>query len=279
MRLLGILLALFVSLPALAGESKPTVVSLDSCADQLLLALGDDNQILALSPSATGPFSFYLDRAKKFPSHHGTVEEILLLHPDIVLSTGAGDPGLVSMLDKLGVKVVKAGLPNDIEDAIASLKAVSRNLSQAEKGARLAQSTEEALSALESQKSESVTAVYMSPSGITTGSGTFLDQVLSLAGLDNLVADEGIKGWSSFNVESFVALHPDVLVTSFFDSKVGNAESWRFSEHPAVRQAMDRVEIIDVPSRYVSCPAWYAVEGAAYIRNQLKHEGGDAAKP
>jgi len=118
----------------------------------------------------------------------------------------------------------------------------------------------------------------MSPSGITTGSGTFLNEVMTLAGLDNLMADQGLSGWSAFDVESFITLDPDILLTSFFDSKVGNAESWRFSEHPAVREAMERVRIVDVPSRYLSCPAWYVVEGAAYIRNQLEEER-DAAAP
>lgn len=270
MRLLTIAILLLVNLSAAAGEGKPTVVTLDSCADQLALALAGDGQILALSRSATGPFSYYLDRARNFPAHHGTAEEILLLHPDVVLSTGAGDPGLAQLLEGLGIRVEKLGLPETIEEAIGSLRQAGRILNQDESAARLAASAEQQLSALESEKGKPVSAVYMSPSGITTGSGTFLDEVMRLAGLDNLVADEGVRGWSSFDVEGFITLHPDILVTSFFDSKVGNAESWRFAEHPAVREAMTRVEIVDVPSKYLSCPAWYAVEGATYIRRQVE---------
>jgi len=279
MRLTAIIIALLLSFPVFAGEGKPTVVSLDSCSDQLVLALADDNQILSLSRDATGPFSYFLERAQDFPTHQGSAEEILLLHPDVVLSTGAGDPALVKMLEDLGFRVVKTGLPGNMEEALKSLEAVGRTLKQGGTAARLAASTKERLAALESAPGALVSAVYMSPSGITTGSGTFLDEVLLLAGLDNLMADGGVTGWASFDVESFITIHPDVLVTSFFDSKVGNAESWRFSEHPAVREVMNRTTIVDVPSKYLSCPAWYAIEGAEYIRARLEEGAGNAEAP
>ncbi|HXV73107.1 MAG TPA: ABC transporter substrate-binding protein, partial [Sphingomonadales bacterium] len=72
------------------AAEKPRVVSLDSCADQLVLALADDAQIVALSPDARGAFSYFGERAAKFPRHREEADEILLLHPDIVITTGAG---------------------------------------------------------------------------------------------------------------------------------------------------------------------------------------------
>lgn len=255
------------------AAAKPTVVSLDSCADQFLLALGDDDQILALSQDSQGPFSYYRDRALRFPQHHGAVEEILLLKPDVVLSTGAGDPLLASMLQRFGIEVFSTGLANSIEESLADLTDVGRILGQPEKAARLVASARNRLHALRTAGQGQAMAVYVSPSGITTGAGTFLDETLRLAGLKNLMAEQGVQGWSRFDLESFLDITPDIIITSFFDSQLGSAESWRFGAHPAMKGQMEGVDVVDVPSRLLGCPAWYALEGAAFIRARLR---GDA---
>lgn len=265
----AILLAVIWAAAAQAAE-RPTVVSLDSCSDQLVLALADDSQILALSRDSTGPFSFYRERALKFPQHQGNPEEILLLRPDVVLSTGAGDPGLVELLEGLGISVIKTGLPGTIDEAVEDLRTAGKALGQEITASRLAETARIKLAHLRAGEGVRLRAVYISPSGITTGGGTFLDQVMALAGLENLLAETGTKGWSSFDVETFIALKPDVLITSFFNSKVGFSEGWRFSEHPAVEAAMAGVRVIDVPAKYLSCPAWFAAEGAELIREKIK---------
>ncbi len=255
------------------GKDLPRVVSLDSCSDQLVLALADDAQIIALSQDSKGVFSYYNARAEKFPQHLGTPEEIMLLKPDLVISTGAGDPGLVVMLERLGIEVISTGLPNTIEEALADLIEVGKALQQTEKAKALKNQSEAALLGLRNQPPFHIAALYISPGGVTTGAGTFLHQTIELAGLKNLMAIEGIEGWSSFKVEQFIKLNPDVLITSFFNARVGNAESWRFAAHPAMQDAMAGVKVVDIPARYLSCPAWYAIEGAALIRQKML--GGD----
>ncbi len=277
MRLLVLIIAFLAFLPAFAGEDRPTVISLDSCSDQLVLALADDDQIIALSRDSRGAFSYYKERAQAFPQHFGTAEEILLMRPDLVLSTGAGDPGLAVMLEDLGIRVISTGLPATIEEALEDLSEVGAVLGQAEKADLLRAKAKATLEDLKAGRRLEQDALYVSPSGITTGSGTFLHQTIELAGLNNLLADEGIKGWSSFMVEQFIQLSPDVLITSFFDSRVGQQMSWRFAEHPAMRQAMEGVRVVDIPSRYLSCPAWFAVEGAALIRQKLEEALNETA--
>lgn len=264
----GLLVALGAA-PAF-GERLPRVISLDSCSDQLVLALAEDRQIIALSQDSRGAFSYYAARAEKFPQHFGTAEEILLLGPDLVLSTGAGDPALVLMLERLGIRVVKTGLPKTIEDALDDLGEVGAALGVPEKAAALSQKTEAELQALRAKPALGQSALYVSPSGVTTGSGTFLHQTIELAGLKNLMAEAGGQGWSSFKVEAFIKFKPDILITSFFNARIGNAESWRFAAHPAMQAAMADVSVVDIPSRYLSCPAWYAVEGAALIRSKVE---------
>ncbi|MCH8347877.1 MAG: hypothetical protein IH901_05215, partial [Proteobacteria bacterium] len=53
--------------------------------------------------------------------------------------------------------------------------------------------------------------------------------------------------------------------------------SWRFAGHPAMREAMEGVPVVDIPSRYLSCPAWFAVEGAALIRHKIEEAINETA--
>ena len=277
MRYLFLIIAFMAFPPAFAGAGGPRVVSLDSCSDQLVLALADDHQIIALSRDSQGAFSYYKERARGFPQHSGTPEEILLLRPELVLSTGAGDPGLKLMLEELGIRVVSTGLPASIEEALEDLEFVGEVLGQAEKAQILKAKTEATLERLKAGGRLDQNALYLSPSGITTGSGTFLHQTIELAGLNNLLADQGVRGWSSFVIEQFIQLKPDVLITSFFDSRAGQQMSWRFAGHPAMREAMEGVPVVDIPSRYLSCPAWFAVEGAALIRHKIEEAINETA--
>ena len=266
-RLTGWMLVLAGS-PALAA---PTVVSIDSCADQYVLALAEDAQILALSPDAWLPSTYYLQRAKTFPRHRGTLEELMLLDPDVVLSTGAGGFGLAAALDRFGVRVVRLGLADDFNGALQSLEAAGKALETEERAGDLAADFRRRRHALAIQAAaERPAALYLSPSGITTGEGTFLDEVLRLAGLDNFASQKGINGWGSVGLEDLAADPPQMIIASFFDSRVGAAESWRLTSHPAARTLLDRTSTIEVPARLLSCPAWYAIEAVELIRAEAK---------
>ena len=52
---------------AQAEPTRPTLVSLDYCADQFVLALADREQILAVSKDAERRFSHLREKAAAFP--------------------------------------------------------------------------------------------------------------------------------------------------------------------------------------------------------------------
>ena len=82
-----------ISLPALAGPDRPSLVSLDYCADQFVLALADHDQIIGLSPDADAAHSFLREKAKGLPKTSASTEEVLQQKPDLVLRTWRGGSG------------------------------------------------------------------------------------------------------------------------------------------------------------------------------------------
>ena len=64
------------------------------------------------------------------------------------------------------------------------------------------------------------TVLYMTPAGVTTGSGSLVHEMLVAAGLDNF--EEG-RGWRPLPLERLAYEQPDVIAASFFET---------FTNHP-----------------------------------------------
>ena len=73
----------FLTSPAASQSGPPSrIVSINLCADELLVALADPEQIAALSPYATDPdLSFMAKEAAKFRHDAGTAETVVDIDP------------------------------------------------------------------------------------------------------------------------------------------------------------------------------------------------------
>ena len=65
----------------------PTIVSLNPCADAILAEVTQPGQLLALSHYSADPRAASMDpaKARQYPTTRGTLEEVLTLHPDVVV--------------------------------------------------------------------------------------------------------------------------------------------------------------------------------------------------
>jgi len=258
--------------PAALVAEPPKVVSLDSCADQYVLALADEGQILALSPNATGPFSYHHDLAANYPTHDGSAESVLAFAPDVAVRTGVGDFALSTMLQRVNVNLLATGLPDTLAGMKADLRAYGEALDQSARAeAMIADMERRLLAYRDFGGGHKLRAIYLSPGGSTTGARTFLGEVLMLAGLRNLMSEKGLTGWGQVDLEQLVIDPPDVIVGSFFDARTGMADAWRLADHPAMQHVMEEGLFISVPSRFLACPAWMMLDGVDYIRRELEN--------
>ena len=98
-KLLAIIFAMAAALAAAAA--KPSAVSLDYCADQYLLALADDDQILAVSRGADKHYSYMREAAAPFHKIRASMEEALVLKPDIIFRQWGGGANAESAFGRL----------------------------------------------------------------------------------------------------------------------------------------------------------------------------------
>ena len=128
------LLLLLLALPAAAEEAKPTLVSLDYCADQFVLAMADRNQILAVSKDAEKPFSHLREKAAGLPKVRAATEDVIALGPDLVVRSWGGDAQALRFYERVGIKTHQLGYASDIEGAAAVTREAGAAMGQAEKG-------------------------------------------------------------------------------------------------------------------------------------------------
>jgi iron complex transport system substrate-binding protein len=117
-----------------AEPARPTVISLDYCADQYVLALADRSQILALSKDSERAFSHLREKAAGIPKVRAAAEDVIALKPDIVLRSWGGDARALDLYDRLGIRTLELGYAGDIPGTAGLLRAVAAELGRARGG-------------------------------------------------------------------------------------------------------------------------------------------------
>lgn len=251
----------FAALAAFAGS--PTAVSLDFCADQYLIAVAAPEQILAVSPGAVEADSRLREKARDHRRARPTVEEIAPLKPDLVIRFWGGAAGLDKALDRFGARVVTLSYPDDFDAVRGNLRLLGELLGREEKSAEIIADLDVRLAALAARQGPAPAAVYVTPGGVTAGAGTMIDAMMDAAGVRNAAGDQ--FGWPPLSLETLVLDPPALVVTGFFEAATEYVNHWSAARHPVFARAFDHAEVAHLPADIVSCPAWFAVDGAEAI--------------
>ena len=266
---LVLLAGLLLAGPAVAAPSEPAVVSIDYCADQYVLALADRAQIHGVSPRARQAFSYHRERAADVPVVEPVAEAILHAGPDLVVRFWGGNQRLVSMLERVGVDTVNILYGHDTETIFGNLTKVASALGRTDEASGLIADQRARIAALEARPRLNLRALYLTPSGTTGGAGTDVDGMIRLAGLENMAAELGYRGWRTVSLEELLMNPPDVFIGSFFDDADVSRSSWSPARHPRLARMMGDVRTVPVPGRFLSCSGLFSVDAAEYIRATL----------
>ena len=248
------------------GEPPARVVSLDYCADQYVLAMADPDQIGAVSVQASDAHSALRDRAKGLPRVRDASEDVLALDPDLILRSYGGGARAQAFYARLGVNVHDLGYADTFDDVSAMIRRAAAALGHPERGEALIDQMDADLEA--AAQGPRLTALYMTPSGVTAGEGTMIDALLQAANLENAAARGGASGWRSLPLESLVDREPDVVVTAFFDGASAPKDSWAMARHPVFQDLFERSIRIELDGAAVSCASWTLAAAARQVREQ-----------
>lgn len=245
-------------------EGEPKIISLDFCADQYVLELLPRAQILALSPDASAEFSYHKTRATNIPTVRPRAEDVLALKPDLIIRSYGGGPRAERIYETAGVPVINIGWASQLSgesdgSVISVIRQTARALGQTEKGEALIENYQSRLTRLESNGLKKSTALYMTPYGVTTGAGSLVDQIMTLAGYENFQTQ---AGWHPLPLERLTTEAPDHIITSFFDSHNDTTANWSAMRHPVARRALGRRPALPLKGAWTSCGAWFLIDAA-----------------
>lgn len=239
MRCLALLLAsgLAACSPAPASEVRtgaglPTIVSLNPCTDAILAEVADPQQILGISAYSHDPAASSMDlaSARRFAAVHGTVEEVALLRPDLVIGSNFTPPASLAAMDRLGLRFEAFGIASTVEQSTAQVRAIARLAGHPERGEALVARIEAALKANRGPADAPIPALVWQGGGIVPGDQTLIADLLRRTGFANAAAARGLGQADLLPLESVVMDPPRLILVA--GNGAGNED--RMLRHPAL---------------------------------------------
>ncbi len=268
--LLGLGMALGPS-PVLASDTeknyKPKILSLDYCADQYVLALADRTQILALSQDADKDHSFHKKRAIGLPKFHSTMAEVVILQADVAVQSWRVTNRIEDIITRIGTKLIVPKYGSDPEIVIDNVRLVGQSFGQKKRASALIEDYRSRLDNLRTEPKTRLRAAYVTPSGLTAGMGTFVDEIIQLAGFSSYAASRGLVNWQTLPMEDLLIDPPDIFIASFFDTSLATQSRWSIARHNRLYQMLQDIPTIFLPGRYLSCNGLFLVDAAERIRS------------
>ena len=208
---------------AVPETSKLRIVSLAPATTEILFSLGLDDQIVGVSSYCNYPPQAQLkEKVGSFSSP--SMEKILSLKPDIVFCTGLEQAPAVRELKNLNLKVYVSN-PVNLEGLFRSIEDIG-SLTRKEKEARALinkmksdiAEVKLSVSAIPQEKKQKVFIEIWSEPLTTAGEGSFIDELITLAGGIN-VAHDTRRPYSYFSAEELIKRNPDCIILGYMQEE------------------------------------------------------------
>ena len=268
-KVVAALLLLLAAVPAQAGQPR-RVVSFNLCADQLVVALADSDQIAALSPYAHDRhLSVVAEQARRFPALDWSAESTVALGPDLVLVGPNDRRETRRMLTGLKIPVADVALVTDIAAARAQILAIAERLGHVERGEAMARALDAARARLAAvARPLARTALVVERGGYVEGPQSLVATLLAEAGFRLPAgAPSGYGGYMP--LETLLVTRPDVLVLKDPPLQAEDQGALFFT-HPAVAALYPPERRVSLPTRYTLCGGPALIEAMDYLADVLR---------
>jgi iron complex transport system substrate-binding protein len=237
-----------------AAMPPQRIVSINVCADQLLLALADPGQIASLSNRATDPaFSYLAAEAAAFPHAAFNAESVVGLEPDLILAGRLTRLATREMLGRLGYELVLLGSIRTVDAGIAQIREVAALVGHPERGEALVAEIGAALAEAASlRRTDIPTVAAYQRRGYLVGSSSLITDLLSKVGLVNTADTLTAASGGYVRLEEIVAGAPDYLVVASIDATPED-QGMALLAHPALERLYPSDRRIVLPDRLTSC--------------------------
>lgn len=201
----------------LAPAARPTVVSLNPCADAILAEVAAPGQLLAVSHYSHDPrgSSMPLEQARRFSATGGTVEEIVALAPDLVVGDSFTAPATRQALQRLGIRFSALPIATTIAASQAQVRSLARLIERPAEGERVIARIERSLQmAAPPAGWMPRSAIVWQGGGLVAGDETLIAGLLTRAGFRSAAATRGLGQGAILPLEAMLADPPQVILAA-----------------------------------------------------------------
>lgn len=202
------------------NEGNPQrIVSLAPSNTEILFAIGAGDRVVGVTDYCNYPPEVVEKKKKgELVSIGGyttiNIEKVVSLKPDLVVATYGNGIENIETLRRLGLTVI-AFDPKSVEDVMKDIILIGVATGEKENATKLVQEMLERIEKVrESMKDKPKVRVahilWYDPIWVS-GKNTFIDEVIRLAGGENVF---NFDGWRTVSVEDLIAANPDVIIVS-----------------------------------------------------------------
>jgi len=262
--LVGVLLA-----PAAAAP--PRIVSMNVCADQLLIPLADPGQILGLSRYSRDAWqSFAADDARRYPILSGGAEDVLVLRPDIVVAGLFDKRSTRELLKAKGLRLAEFSVPRNLDEVKAQIRQMGDLVGHPERAdAQIARLDDAVARARQAVVRKAYRVLLLARRGWVTGTDSLLSSLLAETGLVNAAGDLGIGFGGFAPLETIINLKPDLIVVSDASDRAED-DGRAFLLHPALERFYPPSRRIVIPDRLTVCGGVMLADALDRLISELK---------
>lgn len=241
------------------------IVSINPCADALLMQLAHASQIATISHYSHDKraTSIPLRQALKFKATSGTAEEILAQRPDLVVASSFVKPATEQALKRLNIALIKLAIPQSVSESQQQISELSNIIGASRRGANLNHRISAALAKAKPASGKPIPALIWRSGGLVPGSGTLPDELLRRTGFQNMSKAYGLSQWDVLPLEHLVSRPPRILFSNASETandKPGQRD--RMLSHPVIGKLSKRIQIENYPARLLHCAGPTLIDAA-----------------
>lgn len=221
-KLFIVIILAFLGLGAVPNP-KPRYISLAPSTTEILFALGLDEEIVGVSSFCNYPQKAK-DKEKVGTFSQANIEKILSLKPDYIFCTGLEQAPIIAELKRLNLKVYAAD-PTDMKELFTSIKDMGKITGRPKEAQNLIKDMQTQIEEIASkvklipqEKRLKVFIEIWNEPLMTTGKGSFVDELITLAGGIN-IADDTKRSYSIFSPEEVINRNPDCIIFAYMDKE------------------------------------------------------------
>jgi len=206
------------------GERVPVrhyarIVSMSTIADQVLVEIIEPGRLLAVSGHTLQTQASSVYKGKVGVEHARDIETIIGLRPDIVFVNSFVDRRQVERLKDAGLNVFDMGEMRGLQTLLPNIRRLAAVLDVPERGQALTDGLLQQLNAVSKDVSgpNKQRGLYVGIHGdrLYGGAlGTSFHDVLVAAGLLDVAAEAGFRGWPAYTSEQLLSLDPPWIITN-----------------------------------------------------------------